>query len=130
MPTIPQAVAEALHKALAIKVADRFETVDELWGTLTAHSEPQRPVIFPIDLSQTLPLRDAILKKDGAQKASRSEISNVLRMISGLCVFLAIGMGLLSYLWGFSVLLLGGVGIFLLALGVLLYDLFSQVRRS
>jgi serine/threonine protein kinase len=128
MPTIPQAVAEALHKALAIKVADRFETVDEFWGVLNAHSEPQRPLTFPIDLSQTLPLRDAVLKKDGAQKvpsASRSEISNVLRMISGLCVVLAIGMGLLSYLWGFSVLLLGGVGIFLLALGVLLYDLFS-----
>ena len=132
MPTIPQAVAEALHKALAIKVGDRFETVDEFWEVLTAHSEPQGAVTFPIELSQTLPLTEAISKKDRAQKvsaASHSEISNVLRMISGLCVALAIGMGLLSYLSGMSVLLISGVGVFLLALGVLLYDVFSRAGR-
>jgi hypothetical protein len=45
-------------------------------------------------------------------------------------VVLAPGMGLLSYLWGFRVLLLSSVGIFFLALGVLLYTWFSRVRRS
>ncbi len=134
MPTIPPTVARTLHQALAIKVADRFETVDELWGRLIAHSEPQGPITPPIDLPQTLPLRDAILKKDEelAQKmpaGHRSKISN-MSIIASLLVVLALGISLLSYLWGFRVLFLSSVGIFLLALGILLYDLFSWARRS
>ncbi len=135
MPTVPQTVAEALHRAMSIRVADRFKTVEEFWGVLTAHGVRQIPRTSPVDLSQTLPLRRVVLRKDtepaqAVPLASRSKIREELNIVAGLLVILTIETGFFFYLWGFRVLLLFCLGVFLLSLGVLLHALFSWRRAS
>jgi len=49
-------------------------------------------------------------------------------VIEGVLVILAIGIALFSYLKGLTVLLFCCLGVLLLALGTLLYDLFSRAR--
>jgi serine/threonine protein kinase len=42
VPTIPQGVADALHRAMAVSMQDRFATVQEFWDTLRVYAdEPQ-----------------------------------------------------------------------------------------
>ena len=135
MPTIPQSVAEALQRAMSIRAADRFKTVEEFWEALKAHSVPQTPRSISADLSQTLPLGRIVLNKDTepVQRASfapRSKIREGFNIAAGLLVILAIEIGFFSYLWGFTVLFFCCVGVLLLALAVLLHDLFSGGRTT
>jgi serine/threonine protein kinase len=135
MPTIPQPVAEALQRAMSIRVADRFKNVQEFWEALKAYSMPQTPRSISADLSQTLPLGRIVLNKDTepVQRASfapRSKIREGFNIAAGLLVILAIEIGFFSYLWGFTVLLFCCVGVLLLALAVLLHDLFSGGRTT
>ncbi len=102
---------------------------------LTAHGVRQIPRTSPVDLSQTLPLRRVVLRKDtepaqAVPLASRSKIREELNIVAGLLVILTIETGFFFYLWGFRVLLLFCLGVFLLSLGVLLHALFSWRRAS
>jgi eukaryotic-like serine/threonine-protein kinase len=133
VPTVPQAVAEALHRAMAIRVADRFETVEEFWEAVKAPGLQRGPRSTTVDLSQTLPLGRVVLAKDTdpAQRtplAPRSQLREGLALAAGLLCIVAIEVGLFSYLWGLSVLLFCCLAVLLLSLAVLLHGLFSGAR--
>jgi eukaryotic-like serine/threonine-protein kinase len=134
MPTLPQSVAEALQRAMSIRVADRFERVEEFWEALTAPGVQQTPRSIPADLSQTLPLkRVSRMDTEPVRRttfAPRSKMREGLNLAAGLLVILTIEVGFFAYLWGFTVLLFCCVGVLLLALAVLLHDLLSGGRTA
>ena len=134
-PTVPLAVAGALEKAMAIRSADRFETVEEFWQVLQANVTQKIPRASSIDLSQsTLPPQviqggsTESLHKE--QIALQSQSRKALRIFAGLLAILAIGLAIFSYLRGSTVLLFCCLGVLLLSLGVLLRDLTSRARRK
>ncbi len=91
-PTVSLAVAQALQRAMSIKIADRFETVEEFWQVLLAQVTQQRPHAASIDLSQP--------------SAPEQGIEDM------------------------TVLLLYCLGVLLLSLGALLYDVSSRAHAS
>ncbi|HEX6553647.1 MAG TPA: serine/threonine-protein kinase [Ktedonobacteraceae bacterium] len=134
-PTVSLAVAEALQRAMSIKIADRFETVEEFWQVLLAQEAQQRSHAISIDLSQSSPPQQVI--EDNGTESSQQEQSaphakkrEAFRMLSGFLVILAIGIALFSYLKGLTVLLFCCLGMLLLALGMLLYYLFSTEAQT
>ena len=133
-PTVPLAVAGALQQAMSINMDDRFETVEEFWQVLQANVTQKIPHASSIDLSQsTVPLQviqggsTESLQKE--QVAPQSQARKALPIFAGLLALLAIGFALFSYLRGSTVLLLCCLGVLLLSLGVLLYDLTPRARR-
>jgi serine/threonine protein kinase len=135
VPTVPQEVAQALHRAMAIRVADRFETVEEFWEAVKTPGVQRRPRSRTVDLSETLPLGRVVLGKDTepvqrTPLAPRSKIREGLNIVAGLLVILSIEIGFFSYLWGFTALLVCCIGVLLLSLAVLLHDFFSWGRAS
>lgn len=132
VPAIPNVVAEAIQRALSIGMDDRFKTVDEFWREVTAQGESPELLAAPADLSR----EQGSLKKDTPTVQSfelltnRSNLRNILSLIAGLLMFLTLVIAVLSYLLSIWGLFFICVGVFLLALGVLLYDWFSWVRRS
>ena len=115
---------------MSIKIADRFETVEEFWQVFMAHGMQQIPLATSIDLSQPSPL-EQVIEDSGAeflqkeQSAPHAKKREALRILAGFLIILAIGIAFFSYLRGFTVLLLCCLGVLLLSLGVLLHDLSS-----
>jgi serine/threonine protein kinase len=132
-PTVPLAVAQALQRAMSIKIADRFETVEEFWQVFMAHGTQQIPQITSIDLSQPSPPEPDI-EDSGPESPQKEQIAphakkrEALRIFAGFLVMVAIGIAFFSYLRGFTVLLLCCLGVLLLSLGALLHDFSSRAR--
>jgi eukaryotic-like serine/threonine-protein kinase len=134
-PAIPLAVAEALQRAMAIRIADRFGTVEEFWQALMAPDMQRIPRVSPVELSQTFPPQQVIQRSDTesvqkVQVAPRSKKRGALRIFAGLLVIQSLEIGFFSYLLGLTVLLRCCLGVLLLSLAVLLYDLFSRARTA
>lgn len=136
-PAVPQAVAEALQRAMSIKIADRFETVEEFWQVLLAHGHDTRhlPHAPSIDPSHPSPAEQG--SEDGAPDSLQGEHRDLpahkrraLRILLGFLVILAIGTAFFSYARGLTVLLLCCLGVLLLSLGALLYDVSSRAGTS
>jgi serine/threonine protein kinase len=155
-PAIPLVVGEALQRAMAIKVADRFKTVDEFWQKLASGwtsqvNTRQAPNTTQGNLPQTFSLRQAIqdastepLARNLQEGVNQVEerISGlswwikgqrgwlVLRILAGVFIILSIETAFFSYLLSYTLLVYCCIGILLLSIGVLLYDLFTRLRRS
>jgi serine/threonine protein kinase len=134
-PTVPLAVAEALQRAMSIRSADRFETVEEFWQVFMAHRTQQIAATTPADLTQPSPStqvyqESATESLQEEQVAAHAKTRKIFRIFTVLLFILAIGTAFFSYLRGFTVLLLCCLGMLLLSLGVLLGDLYSQVRTQ
>jgi len=134
-PTVSLAVAQALQRAMSIKIADRFETVEEFWQVLLAQVTQQRPHAASIDLSQPSAPEQGIedngpesLQQE--QSAPHAKKREAFRMLAGFLVILAMGLALFSSLRGLTVLLLYCLGVLLLSLGALLYDVSSRAHAS
>jgi len=130
-PEIPVAVAQALQKAMALSIADRFETVEQLWQALKMHNTQQVPYAATIHKPQTLHPERVSVDSDTqlsqkAQPAPLSQKEKALRLCAVLLVILAIGTGFFSYEWGYNLLLLCSLGVFLLALGGLLISVMTH----
>jgi hypothetical protein len=54
----------------------------------------------------------------------------VLRILAGVFIILSIETAFFSYLLSYTLLVYCCIGILLLSIGVLLYDLFTRLRRS
>src|SRR5437588_68031 len=102
-PLVPAAVAESLQRAMTLSSADRFETVEEFWKLLNAHAPEQQvqlPRVTSVDAPQPLPDRDI-------ERTIFTRKHWILLLIFlALLVTIAFGTGLLSLVWGLSVLLL------------------------
>ncbi|HEU0001197.1 MAG TPA: serine/threonine-protein kinase [Ktedonobacteraceae bacterium] len=130
-PEIPVVIAQALQKAMAIAIADRFETVEQLQQALTMHNTRQVPYAATIHKPQTLhPERVSVdSTMQPSQKARPAPISQkekALRLCAALLIILAIGTGFFSYEWSYNLLLLCSLGVFLLALGGLLISVMMH----
>ncbi len=130
MPVVPLAVAEALQRAMSIRIADRFKTAEEFWQILMAHNTQQMSLVTSAHLPKTFAPEQAAESSgtkplQEVQTAPRSKNREALSILAGLLVILTIEIGFFSYLWGFTVLLLCCLGVLLLSLGVLLFAFFS-----
>jgi serine/threonine protein kinase len=124
-PAIPLAVAETLQRAMSIRMADRFETVEEFWQVLQESSTQKIPRVPSIALSQPSPPEQVIENTDTQplqkmQFAPQPEAPDAFRIFAVFLVIVAIGLAFFSYLRGFTVLLLCCLVILLLTLGVLI----------
>jgi serine/threonine protein kinase len=133
-PTIPMAVAETLQRAMSIRSADRFETVEEFWQAFTAPSTQQIPRATVIDLYRLSSPQQDIEESDtqslkNVQLASHAKTRVLLRIFTVLLVLLALAIAYFSYLRGFTVLLLCCLSVFLLSLGLLVRDFYLHARR-
>jgi eukaryotic-like serine/threonine-protein kinase len=129
-PTVPRAVADDLGRAMAISSADRFETVEEFWRALVAHARQQGPDASPLDLSLQAIEGSGAESVRKAQFAPRPKKWGAFTIFAGLLVMQAIEIGFFSYLLGLTILLRCCLGVLLLSLAALLYDLSSRARKS
>jgi serine/threonine protein kinase len=131
-PAVPRAVAAALQRAMSIRIADRFETVEEFWQVLMAHGTKQIPRTTSVDVPQTIPPEQGIGDSgtESLQLAPRSKKWVALCIFAGLLVILTTEVLVFSYLGIFIMLLLCCLDVLLLSIGALLHNLFSQARKS
>ena len=131
-PAIPPAVAEALQRAMALKIDDRFQSVEGFWQAVMDPVTQRLPRVSSVGLSQTSPAGRVIEGTESVgqvQSAPRSKKRNALRIFAGVLVIFMIGIGFFSYLRGLTALLLCCLGALLVALVALLFD-FSRARAS
>ncbi len=105
---------------MTLNSADRFETVEEFWQLLNAHAPEQQvqlPRVTSVDAPQPLPERDI----ERTIFARKHWI--LLLIFLALLVAVAFGTGLLSHVWGLSVILL-------LCLGALLLVFLSLIHQQ
>jgi len=121
---VPAAVAEALQRAMSLSSADRFETVEEFWQVLQAHTTDKQveiPRVTSVDAYQPLPLR-ASQRTVGAFYLKGRDIlrsgkrKRVVFVYATLLVTFVLGTALLSHLFGPTALLLLVVLLVILAL--------------
>jgi len=121
---VPAAVAEALQRAMSLSSADRFETVEEFWQVLQAHTTDKQveiPRVTSVVAYQPLPLR-ASQRTMGAFYLKGQDIlrsgkrKRVVFVYATLLVTFALGTALLSHLFGPTALLLLVVLLVILAL--------------
>src|SRR6266446_1195317 len=131
-PAVPLAVSEAIGRAMALSSEDRFATVEEFWQVLQAHASRQHVQIprvtapdtpHPLALSEqdTEHIPAVFLQRLHALPGARKPGMLLLVLLALLLTF-TIAMGLLSYIWGFTLLIL-------LCMGVLLQLLFPLLHR-
>ncbi|HKV58867.1 MAG TPA: serine/threonine-protein kinase, partial [Ktedonobacteraceae bacterium] len=130
-PEIPVAVAQALQRAMAISITDRFETVEQFRQVVMTHSTQQVPYVATANKPQVPRSKHTLAdgEKQPSQKAQSapiSQIGKILRLCAILLVILASGTGVFSYLWGYNLLLLCSLAVFLLALGGLLISVMTH----
>ena len=115
-----------------LAVTDRFETVEEFWQVLQAHASRQHVQIprvtapdtpHPLALSEqdTEHIPAVFLQRLRALPGTRKP-GALLLVLLALLLTGAIAMGLLSYIWGFTLLIL-------LCMGVFLQLLFPLLRK-
>src|SRR5713101_582966 len=121
---VPAAVAEALQRAMSLSSADRFETVEEFWQVLQAHTTDKQveiPRVTSVVAYQPLPLR-ASQRTMGAFYLKGQDIlrsgkrKRVVFVYATLLVTFVLGTALLSHLFGPTALLLLVVLLVILAL--------------
>ncbi len=127
-PDIPLQVAQALQQAMAISVADRFETVEQFRQVLLMRRAQQTPYPGAMNKAQALPLERVPLSSNAqsslkAQATPVSKMGWALRLCTVLIMILAIGTGFFFYLQGNTLLLLCSLGVFVLALVGLLVSI-------
>lgn len=132
-PEIPVAVAQALQQAMAINASDRFQTVGQFWQELKMPGTGQGSYADSINNALALPAESVSMSGDRhiARKMRALPISKTgwaLRLGAMLLLLLSIGAGYFSYQRGYTLLLLCALGIFLLAIVVLLIS--GRMRRS
>jgi serine/threonine protein kinase len=101
-PTIPEPVAEAISRAMSIRIDDRFSTVEEFWQSLNADPKwremppasipPVDPPPQPVIEHQTKPLQE-----QGRSAARPSKRGILVFALLLLVIGLSIGAALWSY---------------------------------
>jgi serine/threonine protein kinase len=135
-PAVPLAVAQALQRAMAIRSADRFETVEQFWHVLPAYGSQRKSHATSIDLSPPSPPAEQVIEDSDTESLQRGHFTPhpkkrvAFRTFAGLLVLLAMAIAVFSYQRGFTVLLLCCLGVLLLSLGALLHDVSSRARTS
>ena len=121
---VPAAVAEALQRAMSLSSADRFETVEEFWQVLQAHTTDKQveiPRVTSVVAYQPLPLRASQRIMGAFYLKGRDILRSGKRkrgvfVYTTLLVMFALGTALLSHLFGPTALLLLVVLLVILAL--------------
>jgi serine/threonine protein kinase len=111
-PAIPYTASEAIQRAMSIRDADRFETIEDFWQALVTPGPLQIPAAIPVDLPQ--------------QFSPRPKKWSALSTFAILLVIFMSVIGFLCYLPGLTILFFCCLGVILLALALLLYDLFLR----
>ena len=125
-PGVPVEVAQALQRAMAISSDDRFESVEQFWQVVLAQGRQR---------IQRTPAEHAVEER-GNQPRQQEQVAPHAREREALLLpvgsLLLCGLGIVCclYLLGASVLLLCALGVLLLSLGALLYELTSRKRTS
>ncbi len=112
-PAVPTAIAQAIQRAMSISSEDRFATVEAFWQEMTDHATQQRahlPRVTSADTPQALP------EQDIERTAPLVRRWILLPIFLALLVLIALGTGLLSHVWGLTILLLLCMGTLLLLL--------------
>jgi serine/threonine protein kinase len=125
-PGVPPGVAQALQRAMAISSADRFESVEQFWQVVLAQGKQRihhTPAEYVVQERGSAPRQ----QEQAAPPARKRE---ALLLPGGLLLLCGLGIACCLYLLGLNVLLLCALGVLLLALGVLLYELNSRKRTS
>lgn len=130
-PEIPAAAAQALQQAMAISAADRFETVAQFQQAFMMHGPQQAPYADTINKPGAFPPERILAGSDAqswqkAQPAAVSKKGWTLRLSAVLLLLLAIGTGYFAYEWGYTLLLLCSLGVFLLAFAGLLISVMMH----
>lgn len=127
-PAVPLAVAEAIQRAMSLSSEDRFATVEQFWQVLQAHAtrQVQFPRVTAADIPQPLAVFEqgtqaTFLQRLRAVPGARKPWA-LLSVLLALLLIVTIAMGLLSYVWGLTFLIL-------LCMGVLLQLLFPLLHR-
>ncbi len=132
-PELPLAVSRALQRAMAIKMADRFQSVEEFWLALQAHDAQQLSRAPSSDASQSsAPERvmedrdtESLQKAPGALRATKTR---ALAVLISVFMVLALTGAPLAYLKGFTLLFLCCLGVLLLALAALFFARLASAR--
>ena len=128
---IPPAISNAIQQAMALKIADRFETIEQFWQVFQAHHTLALPHTASIHIPETpqpVEEKSAERKKNApqAQKARQNSFfaEHMSLFVSALLLLLALllGITLLFYRPFFPLVLLCSFCIVLISLGLLLYQ--------
>jgi serine/threonine protein kinase len=125
-PDVPPGVAQALQRAMAISSADRFESVEQFWQVVLAqgrqriHHPPAEHVVEEAE--------NTSWQQEQAAPPARKREASLLPF--GLLLLCGLGIACCLYLLGVSMLLLCALGVLLLSLGALLYELTWRKRPS
>ena len=124
-PDIPQVVSGALQRAMSVRMADRFETIEEFWQVFQDCSTEKIPRVPAIAFSQPSPPVQVIESTDTQtlqkeQFAPKPAARVVFRIFAALLVMIAIGLAFFSYRSSLTVLFLCCLGVLLLSLGGLI----------
>ena len=127
---IPVVISDAIQKAMAIKIADRFETIEQFWQVLQTRQTLALPATPVIQLPETpRPQEDPADSEEESvlqeQKSGRSYFSGMGNILVSIVAFLLV-LALLSitlffYRSFFPPVFFGSVCLLLLLLGVLLF---------
>jgi eukaryotic-like serine/threonine-protein kinase len=132
-PSVPPHIARTLQRAMAIRVDERFDSVEEFWQIFNSEDTQKLPRLSTSALSLAAAPTQAAQgrgepARDGSLAAPGSRRWVFFSLCIGALVALALGMALYSALRSFTLLLLCCLGALLLAGAALLYLLFSRPR--
>jgi hypothetical protein len=111
-PEVPLPVSQAIKCAMNINRDDRYETIEEFWQEIkdnATHQQALLPRVTSADVPQALP------KYEGEHTMHSTKARIFLSILLALLVtILVLASRFVSYIWGFSILLLLCLGILLL----------------
>jgi hypothetical protein len=113
VPEVPPAVSQAIQRAMNINSDDRYETIEEFWQELkdyVTHQQEHLPRVTSADIPQALPEHEDEHNMRGTKRWI------FLPILLALLITIALTAGSVSYVWGFSILLLLCIGILLILL--------------
>jgi eukaryotic-like serine/threonine-protein kinase len=113
VPEVPLPVSQAIQRAMNINSDDRYETIGEFWQELkdyVTHQQEHIPRVTSADMPQALP------EHEGGRNMRGTKRWIFLPILLALLVTIALATGFVSYVWGFSILLLLCIGILFLLL--------------
>jgi eukaryotic-like serine/threonine-protein kinase len=125
MSAVPIGAVQAIQRAMSLSTDERFATVEEFWQLLrdqATHQQVHIPRVTTADMPQALPEQG----REQSMQATKRWI--FLPILLALLISIALATGLVSYVWGFSILLLLCIMILLLLLLPLLFRSSSSKR--
>lgn len=117
VPAIPGPVAQALQRALSLKSADRFATIEECWQALTASTGAQSPQNLPTTSREAtviaapqpadkditaIDVTDAVTAPPGRTSSALQRVIFIL-ILATVLLALAFGAMLYCHVWIFGV---------------------------